>query len=170
MNHQISQTGSQQFVHLMSHRLHLDGRNRRISYYIALCALCICFLMSLILHSSMFVCSHPHSPPPFSSQWGTADWDECACTWSEPCGLYGFSCPEFFSLFLRSVLPSFNSLSSFRIPASPSICLQERPIIIQTQEFVAEMRILAEMKIENHWTKYFPREKNRQAYFFPYEN
>ena len=23
------------------------------------------------------------------------------------------------------------------------------------------------MKIENRWTKYFPREKNRQAYFFP---
>ena len=34
-------------------------------------------------------------------------------------------------------------------------------------EFIAETRILAEMKIENHETKYFPwQKKNRQEYIF----
>ena len=32
------------------------------------------------------------------------------------------------------------------------------------------MRILTEMKIKNRGTKYFPWEKNRQAYLFFYEN
>ena len=34
-------------------------------------------------------------------------------------------------------------------------------IILIFASFVAEMRILAEMKIENHGKKYFPMEKNR---------
>ena len=36
----------------------------------------------------------------------------------------------------------------------------------QSLEFVSEMRILTEMKIENRGTKYFPLGNNRQAYFF----
>ena len=40
------------------------------------------------------------------------------------------------------------------------------PCVSQSREFVAEMRIRAEMKIENRWTKYFLWEKNWQAYFF----
>ena len=37
---------------------------------------------------------------------------------------------------------------------------------MQSLEFVAETRILVEMKIENRGAKYFPREKNRQVDFF----
>ena len=36
----------------------------------------------------------------------------------------------------------------------------------QSLEFVAETSILAEMKIEYLGTKYFPRPKNQQAYFY----
>ena len=36
----------------------------------------------------------------------------------------------------------------------------------QSLEFVTEMRIVAEMKIENRGKLYFPWNKNRQAYFF----
>ena len=42
--------------------------------------------------------------------------------------------------------------------------------VCQSLEFVAEMRILAETKIENCRKMYFLWEKNWQAYFFFYEN
>ena len=43
-------------------------------------------------------------------------------------------------------------------------------MVYQSLEFVVEMRILAEMNIENHGKNIFSVEKNRQAYFFSYEN
>ena len=39
--------------------------------------------------------------------------------------------------------------------------------MLKTLEFLTETRILSEMKIENRRRKYFPWEKNQQAYFFP---
>ena len=36
----------------------------------------------------------------------------------------------------------------------------------QSQELIAEMRILTEMKMENRGWKYFPWPKNREAYIF----
>ena len=43
-------------------------------------------------------------------------------------------------------------------------------LYIQSLEFIAETRILAEMKIKNGGKKSVPWKKNRQAYFFFCEN
>ena len=62
--------------------------------------------------------------------------------------------------WLTSSLPHHSACERSLVPQGGWL------ISYQSLKFVVEMRILAEMKMENHGKIYFPWKKNQQAYFF----